>query len=124
MGVAACHAPQVDFARVRWPDMCFTVLILLVLIVGCGDSSPTVAPNVTPQQQSVAPQSMGIAFPPSTRFLFFDHIQSMDDAIWLGLGVRPVLANFPHYGGRSTGLDTYYRPDPRATPSNADRPDW
>ena len=57
-------------------------LLILTLatatLVGCSGDSPTVAPNVTPQQQASASRSMSLSFPPETRFLLY-HRVSEDD---------------------------------------------
>jgi hypothetical protein len=64
--------------------------LLAATLAGCsGASVPTLAPNITAQQHTGAGQSMGLSFPPETRFLLY-HRQSEqgglpgpDDAVHL-----------------------------------------
>ena len=57
--------------------------LAIATLVGCTDGSiPTVAPNVTAQQQASAAKSMGLTFPPETRFLLY-HCASEDGGFGL-----------------------------------------
>ncbi len=67
------------------------------ILAGCsGRDVPTVAPNVTAQQQTDAAQSMGLMFPPSTQFLLYHrYTGGPDDAIHLKISLpAPALAQF------------------------------
>jgi hypothetical protein len=66
------------------------LIFTLVSLAGCSDSSPTIAPNVTSQQQASASQSMGLSFPPATKFLLYNRaseqggfLPAPDDAVHL-----------------------------------------
>jgi|GEM_PF-2763967 len=67
-----------------------TITLAIATVAGCSDgSSPTVAPNVTAQQQASASRSMGLTFPPETRFLLYHRasedggLPGPDDAVHL-----------------------------------------
>jgi hypothetical protein len=82
----------------RLPILIFAIAAL----AGCSDSStPTVAPNVTAQQQASAAKSMGLTFPPETRFLLYHRaskdggLPGPDDAVHLKIELpASAMANF------------------------------
>jgi hypothetical protein len=65
------------------------ITLFATTLAGCsGASSPTVAPNVTAQQGASAGRSMGLSFPPETRFLLYHRaseggLPAPDDAVHL-----------------------------------------
>ncbi len=57
--------------------------MIQLTIAGCGGSSPTLGPSISPQQQALASEAMNLSFPASTQFLSYQHDEGMDDAIFL-----------------------------------------
>jgi hypothetical protein len=79
------------------------VTLFATTLIGCsGASSPTVAPNVTARQQESASRSMGLSFPPETRFLLYHRgsdarsfLPAPDDAVHLKIELpAQALARF------------------------------
>lgn len=81
------------------------ILILILAIAtpaGCSDTSTrTVTPNVTAQQRTSAAKSMGLTFPPGTRFLLYHRasedggLPGPDDAVHLKIELpASAMANF------------------------------
>lgn len=76
--------------------------LAIAIVAGCsGGSTPTVAPNVTGQQQASASRSMGLSFPPETRFLLYHRasedrgLPGPDDAVHLKIELpASAIANF------------------------------
>ena len=89
-----------------FPQMRSIIVIIIALgiaaIAGCsGGSSPTVAPNVTTQQQASASKSMGLTFPKETHFLLYHRasedggLPGSDDAVHLKIELpASALATF------------------------------
>jgi hypothetical protein len=72
-------------------------LTLAGILTGCsGGDAPTLAPNVTPQQQADAARSMGLTFPAGVQFLLYKRdTGGPDDAVFLKLAMSgPALAQF------------------------------
>lgn len=77
----------------------FTCVLIAVIVVGCiNDPKPTVAPNVSIDQQRYAADSMSISFPPETQFLLYyrasdepSRLPGPDDAVHLKIEL-PVAA--------------------------------
>jgi hypothetical protein len=81
------------------------ILLLVGALTGC-EPGPSVYPNVTAAQQADASGSMGLTFPPETRFLFYSRAsRGPDGAIWLKIELpakslpfflaQPTLAGAP-----------------------------
>jgi len=76
--------------------------LAVATLAGCSDgSTPTVAPNVTAQQQASAAKSMGLSFLPGTRFLLYHRasedggLPGPDDAVHLKIELpASAMANF------------------------------
>lgn len=89
----------------------FALILAIALLAGCSDSStPTVAPNVTAQQQASAAKSMGLTFPPETRLLLYHRASEdggwpgPDDAVHLKIELpASALANFLAQAHLSSG---------------------
>jgi hypothetical protein len=99
-GTLYCAADQ---HHQRVPQIRILILILAMLtLAGCTDgATPTVAPNVTAQQQASAAASMGLTFPPETRFLLYHRasedagLPGPDDAVHLKVELpASAMANF------------------------------
>jgi hypothetical protein len=75
---------------------------VIAAIVGCSDrSTPTIAPNVTAQQQASAARLTGLKFPPGTRFLLYHRMSeeggfpAPDDALYLKIELQAsAMATF------------------------------
>ena len=98
----------------------FSITVLgIVTLAGCS-SPPAVAPNVTPQQQADAGASMGLTFPPETRFLLYHReTGGPDDAVSLKIELPA--------GALSVLLDQTPLPSAKWTNSHSlitDVPNW
>lgn len=74
--------------------------LVAAVAIGCtGTSGPTVSPHVSAAQQSSASASMGLSFPPETRFLLYHRasekpglVPAPDDVIHLKIELPPAAA--------------------------------
>jgi hypothetical protein len=104
----------------------FFIILAIVALAGCSDgSTPTVAPNVTAQQQASAARSMGLTFPLETRFVLYHRasedgwLPGPDDAVHLKIELpASALAGFRAQAPLSSAQWTSR--DPQIT----DMPKW
>ena len=99
-------------------------LACLLVISGCfGAAAPTVAPNVTHQQQATAARAMGLTFPPGTKFFFYlRESGGPDDAIFLK--VELPAAAMPGFLASPTFTGSEWSQDSRSVSDVADWSAW
>lgn len=98
--------------------------------MGCdAEPSPTLAPNVTSQQQSGASASMGLSFPPETKFLLYyrssetpGFLPAPDDSVFLKIelpapALRKFLEQAPLSSAKWSGVGSHIYDIPKW-------PDW
>ena len=74
--------------------------LVAAVAIGCmGTSGPTVSPHVSAAQQSSASASMGLSFPPETRFLLYHRasekpglVPGPDDTVHLKIELPSAVA--------------------------------